>query len=460
MSKITGNKTRKNKGGLRIANKYDEKTAIIYFLQNSNFSILCDDNVSCIPIIATLKDDKQIIENSPYRNIRTNIMNKPTSRLLLKMFIWGTKDGIVDDDKLRKGYVNVTTTETIKKEVNIQQDLYNKSFYCNKTLMEPLCPSIVFATGTRLSDKTKINVLTSIKNNLLERRGIENPNDKETINRLFNYDIAFMAMEFMEGYDTLSRFTNDSNYENYKKMALYKLDKIHKFGYYHNDFHLHNVMINPTYKYFTTQNKCDFGNAIIIDFGLSYKISETVDINNIETRKKLLTDEYGIINIKNIIEKFDVYDSKHMLVQYNYVEEFETKLKVNIMDIIKGFNIYKGIGGRKNIKKMDKDDEEYNAKQSKILDDWLKTIPKKKKREEHLIVLDEKVLEENRKRDVTAFEEKLKTNDPKYYEEFMKNLEELRKELDKDPDFLHKLIRDELTPVKITYDFTFENTDS
>jgi hypothetical protein len=269
-----------------------------------------------------------------------------------------------------------------------------------------------------------------------------------------------MAMEFMEGYDTLSRFTNDSNYENYKKMALYKLDKIHKFGYYHNDFHLHNVMINPTYKYFTTQNKCDFGNAIIIDFGLSYKISDTVDINNIETRKKLLTDEYGIINIKNIIEKFDVYDSKHMLVQYNYVEEFETKLKVNIMDIIKGFNIYKGIGGRKNIKKMDKDDEEYNAKQSKILDDWLKTIPKKKKREEHLIVLDEKVLEENRKRDVTAFEEKLKTHDPKYYEEFMNNLEELRKELDKDPDFLHKLIRDELTPVKITYDFTFENTDS
>ena len=42
----------------------------------------------------------------------------------------------------------------------------------------------------------------------------------------------------------------------------------------------------------------------------------------------------------------------------------------------------------------------------------------------------------------------------------MNNLEELRKELDKDPDFLHKLIRDELTPVKITYDFTFENTDS
>jgi deoxyadenosine/deoxycytidine kinase len=109
---------------------------------------------------------------------------------------------------------------------------------------------------------------------------------------------------------------------------------------------------------------------------------------------------------------------------------------------------------------MDKDDEEYNAKQSKILDDWLKTIPKKKKREEHLIVLDEKILEDNRKRDVTAFEEKLKTHDPKYYEEFMNNLEELRKELDKDPDFLHKLIRDELTPVKITYDFTFENTDS
>ena len=50
MSKITGNKTRKNKGGLRITNKYDEKTAIIYFLQNSNFSILCDEFISSVSL--------------------------------------------------------------------------------------------------------------------------------------------------------------------------------------------------------------------------------------------------------------------------------------------------------------------------------------------------------------------------------------------------------------------------
>jgi hypothetical protein len=219
-------------------------------------------------------------------------------------------------------------------------------------------------------------------------------------------------------------------------------------------------MINPTYKYFTTNDKDDMGRALIIDFGLSTRIPENVDMENKENRIKLLNDEYGKVNM-NIIDKFNALDNKHMIIQSSYIEALEKRLKKNIRDIISIFKIYKGIGGNKCIKSMDKieDNEEYQKNQSKLLDDWLKTQPKKKKREEFLDT-DDNWYEKLQEKRIIAFEESLKESDPEYYEEFTKSLDRLREELDKDPDYLHNMIKGALSPPYITENFTFRDTST
>jgi tRNA A-37 threonylcarbamoyl transferase component Bud32 len=271
---------------------------------------------------------------------------------------------------------------------------------------------------------------------------------------------TFIAMEFMKGFEPLNKFQNDSNYERYKEMALYELDKLHKLRYCHNDFHFQNVMINPRYKYFTTNDDKYMGRALILDFGLSTSVPENVDMENKENRIKLLNHEYGKVNM-NIIDKFNALDNKHMIIQSSYIEELEKRLKTNIRDIINSFNIYKGIGGNPIIKSMDKgkDTDEYQENQSKILDDWLKTRPKIKKREV-MSDTDDNWYEKLQEKRIIEFEESLKESDPEYYEEFTKKLDELREELDKDADYLYNMIKDALSPPYITENFTFRDTST
>ena len=121
--KVMSNPTKKNKGGLRITNVYNEHTAINYFLENSNFSILNSQNMSCIPIIATLVEDESIIRNSPYRTVRSNYMNSPVKRILFKIFLCGNKESVIIDKRLRNDYINITPIHSIKKEIEIQEKL-------------------------------------------------------------------------------------------------------------------------------------------------------------------------------------------------------------------------------------------------------------------------------------------------------------------------------------------------
>lgn len=450
-------RTRKNKGGLRTTSNYNDETAITYFINNSTFTILGDDSVSCIPIVATLKNDENIIANSPYKTVRTNYVNKPVSQLLIKIFIWGENPNVIDDTKLRNGTINVTPTDMIRKEVKIQQDIYYKSFYDTSTIMEPLCPCIVYANITKLPHEIKVAVLNTIQNNLVERtESREQPRDKEIIERLLEYDIAFIAMEFMDGYQPLYNFRNDPKYETYKIMALYELDKLHKLRYSHNDFHFNNVMVHPGYKYFTNEPTNEnemLGRVIIIDFGLADNIPEDIDIQNNENRMKLLNSEYGIINVKNIIQIFNNLDYKHMIIQTDYVNALETKLRRNIKDIINSFKIYRTNGGKIFMQRMNDNKINETENQSKIIDEWLKSRPKKNKmREQEPIVLDDDWLNKINENDVKRFEDKLKTNDPQHYAEFIKGIDEINA---KPPEYLDNLIKNVLSEPNITENFEF-----
>ena len=58
-------------------------------------------------------------------------------------------------------------------------------------------------------------------------------------------------MEFMDDYENMSEFENDSRIEYFKVMHSYELYRLGYYGYLHLDSHWGNVMINPNYPYFT-----------------------------------------------------------------------------------------------------------------------------------------------------------------------------------------------------------------
>jgi len=424
--------TRKKRGGIRVINNYNNDNAFTYFLMNSTFSILTDNNSSCIPILVTLKNDN--ITSNPYRTVRTNYINKPVTQLLMKIFLWGEEPRIVDDNKLRNGIINVSTSEMIKKEIEIQNDVYRKTFYDNSTLMEPICPCIVYSNVSKLTNETKVNVLNLIQNNLIERE--HSNNDTEIIERLFDYDITFIAMEFMSEYIPLHHLRHTPKYEIYKLFAFYALDKLHEKGYLHNDFHFDNVMIHPTYKYFTNDihNKKELGRAIIIDFGLASNTPKDKDMNNTDDRLKLLEMEYGKIDDKNIMKKITILDHKHIIIQHEYVEFIENRLNREIMDIINKFNFNNELHGGD-------DNEIENIKKQKIFDDWLKTLPIRNKRIPDDDDKDwlKKVCEQ----DIKYTENQMKTNEPSYYKEFIENIDHLTS---REPEYLDNLIKNALLP--------------
>lgn len=126
----------KKKGGVRITPTFTQDSAFIFFIKNSRFSIFSQNGVSCITICATLAIDPM---KSPYRTFRLQYMNKPVTTILFKLFSL--------DDQI--------TTEKIINEINIQQDLFFKSMKDEASILEPLCPALIYTQSTKLSPNQK-----------------------------------------------------------------------------------------------------------------------------------------------------------------------------------------------------------------------------------------------------------------------------------------------------------------
>jgi tRNA A-37 threonylcarbamoyl transferase component Bud32 len=142
--------------------------------------------------------------------------------------------------------------------------------------------------------------------------------------KIFEYDVYFIAMELMDGYIPLKDFEDDPNYQYYKYMGFYELDKMHKAGYTHGDYHYENVLIHPTYNYFGKGS----GKAILIDFGLSSVADKG------ESRLEMLQYEVSGIN-QNIFEVFEHFDSKRVIMQEKYVLQIERRLNAKLRDVIR-----------------------------------------------------------------------------------------------------------------------------
>ena len=293
-------KTRKLRGGVHIMQKYNPKTAIQYFIEHASFSLFSDDGSTSIIIKGTLNQDVE----SPYRMVRTQCFHSQVRHILFKFFV------------LARGSENkITTSEDIRRETENQQFIYSKTFYDPKTLLEPLCPAIVYSHPEALNARTKQIFLTLF--------------GEESI---FLRDVGFIAMECMDEYKKLTSLDKSPKYELYKIMAMYELSKLHNLGYMHNDFHFDNVLIHETYNYFDLAKS---GRAILIDF------CDCIEVPSGVEPRKLLEMELGVIP-SYYMDNFAILDVKRQNVQSIYIGELERKLKHNIQEYINQVILYKG----------------------------------------------------------------------------------------------------------------------
>jgi serine/threonine protein kinase len=318
------NKTRSQRAGIRLEKQVSHTDAFKFFIENSTFSYF-NRGFFGILVLAKLNEGIQ----SPYRHIRTNSIKK-VNYLLLKFF--EIKPPSTDLD-----IKNIDSTD-IQREIKIQQQIYMSSLIHPDTLLEPICPCIVYSHAEALTNNCKQSFYKILN------RSIQN---NKHIDKLFQGEnnVAFFAMEFMENYSPLSKYIDTYLGTSAIDKSLYILDKLHLLGFMHNDFHTDNVLFINNYNYFNIDKENSNGRAILIDFGLTNKI-KIPDKKDYEKRIKLLQRETSYAH-DMLLAIFKWLDDAHQRVQKKHIEIFEKNYKCDISKIINSFNIY--IGGNMSI---------------------------------------------------------------------------------------------------------------
>jgi hypothetical protein len=277
------------KGGVFLKPSWNDRditAAVTYFLENAKFRILTNSSISCITLIAKLNAGIE----TPFISISSLDFAKDVTSLLLKVMPSIERvltPGRKTDKAMILGRVEdyngieINSFHTIDEEARIQKDIYRQSIVAPTTYLDGLCPALVHLMNP-VPDKnvlrgyfTKENVtprngkLLAVELILIKQvlQAINNANDKQS-------EISIILMEFMEGYDVLDNFKTHPRYNVFAQYALFELDRLHMFGYYHGDSHTRNIMVHPDIPCFTVTNEERHRGSIkIIDFGRTQELS-------------------------------------------------------------------------------------------------------------------------------------------------------------------------------------------
>ena len=283
------------------------ETAIQYFLKNSSFKILTNSSISCITLKATLNNNIE----TPFKSMRSNNIDLEINSMLLKIFITNpTQSGFIPIPG-RGNYngIELTSISTFEKEIQLQQDIYKKSFCSTASIFDGICPAIIYYNkAVNATYITALQNLTSFGMSQLEQDKLN-----EILNVLNNpnipMNISIIYMEMMENYDIATNvfnFVNNQliprdNQELYLLYSIqYEFKRLHSFGYLHGDAHFGNIMVNKNYQYFK-----DFvGRVIIIDFGRTTKLTQS----QIQNPQTIPTETYSNYIPRNYILNNGNYD--------------------------------------------------------------------------------------------------------------------------------------------------------
>jgi hypothetical protein len=273
------------KGGVILNDKWrriGSTEALIHFITNSNnIRILTDESISCVTYIFTLKDGVE----SPYITVRSTNLNSEVRQILLKVGILSDNPNGDRVQYLQNGEIKRASYRarrdfelglhrTVEAEVTTQDIIFKRSFSDPISPFEPLCPGII-CYSSKVPPEIRSTIFSTIEKNLVQRNNTpHNFTDKQVTESLKTESerrgITIIVMELMAGYDALSNIVKKGGEtrktEMYKKMQRYELERMTRYGYVHVDAHPGNVLIHPSYPYFSKSGEYA-GRAIIIDFG-------------------------------------------------------------------------------------------------------------------------------------------------------------------------------------------------
>jgi len=368
-------KTKKKKKGIEINKKIltlekhkedNMQDMIIFFILNSKIEVLTNSSAYSITIIAELDKENQI---SPFIKIRSDDYGIPIRKILIKFMI--THDKLKGQFKLeRNGRKNLDTKSCIFiqnyksfiSEVNIQKDIYYKSLVSENSLLDPICPDILYYTkhlDSNICDKILDKLDSNDKPQLeyFNNIALYGLTDKEFNNLNYehnnipknSYNLSIICMELMENYQTARDIVNDNplNLDFLMKIAKYEFKRLYEeFNYFHNDVHLDNFMINVDYPYFydEDEDKIYNGKVIIIDFGYATQNDNSWDSDSV----------YLDILIRKINPEYIKNFNYEKLKQYRtaYINNFGIKKILNNLNIHRDYNFT--INDIQNILKSDR----------------------------------------------------------------------------------------------------------
>jgi len=335
--------TRKMKGGVRLASGYtDRNDALAFFLGNSTFRVLTNNSISCITLVVSIDPGVP----SPYQVLRKNNFDARVDKILLKIFITANQSGWFPIEGRGPFYaappeeqaeeppppsfgIEITSKDDFLNEINIQRDVYRKSFLSEVSLLEPMCPHIFnyhhcSQSGSTVKEFESLNGLVA--------------NEQADLNKIlqggsigFN-QISFIAMEFMDGYeiasDILTSYLVNEQQDKlnfFLDMLQYEFQRLNMYKYIHGDAHFGNVMIHPDYDYLYGGQK---GRVIIIDFGRTIK-DDNIDTSIVDNDlERFRHEDWGIHQDRLIdIDKFNVLNTEKLQSMQQFYIDFGNYLE-------------------------------------------------------------------------------------------------------------------------------------
>jgi hypothetical protein len=274
------------KGGIILTREWQnrDEEALLYFMENCGRArILTDYSLSCVTYVLTFNPANPAL--SPYRRMRSSNLAENVTCILLKIGLrsrnrvasyanlsrWDPANPQMDP---YNNEIQQVPEEDFRREVETQHRVFTDSFLHHTSPCEPICPGIITSSWTpsqRVIDRIRAVLLGPT----LQQRtnvGRRKPRDVDITRNLLDIQpgINIIAMEFMEGFQTLYSLSNDPRYGKFKIMHFFELLRLRiYFNTIHTDAHEENVMIDPRYNYFTNSGPASpwQGRAIIIDFG-------------------------------------------------------------------------------------------------------------------------------------------------------------------------------------------------
>ena len=170
----------------------------------------------------------------------------------------------------RMSVVYASTKAMFWDEVVMQNTVYKKSNH----YLQSICPPIVYSEHQ--NNSTSINFITSLFDKYWESKKYDKDLEEDDPLTVFKkkyssttiLSLGIIAMSFTDNYVPLYRIVHEqpSNSKFYYELAIVELIRLYSIGFFHGDFSLMNIMVNPSYNYMGMPT----GRAMLIDFGMSF----------------------------------------------------------------------------------------------------------------------------------------------------------------------------------------------